>query len=115
MCLVADGRGGDDEVEADSQQDSDKTSPSNESLGSESERVTSSSPLIGSVDGRVSIDVGTVLVLEPVDAIALQSSSALVRGDQRDRGSVSPTLPFLPWGSTHPFAFMNRERPFKFC
>ena len=73
--LVADGRGRDDKADADSQQNSDEASPGDESLGSEVEGVTSSSPLVGSVDGRVSVDVSTILVLEPVDTKALRGDS----------------------------------------
>ena len=70
--LVAECAGGDHKVDPHSKEDKDETSPGDQALGSKLVGVTAVRPSVGGVDGGVSIDVGSVLVLEPVDSITLQ-------------------------------------------
>lgn len=69
--LLADGGGGDDQRNANTEENHEETGPGNESLGSELVALTTLRPGIGGVDGGVSINVGTILALELVDTIAL--------------------------------------------
>ena len=89
--LLSESRGGDDEVESNSKQDKEKASPSDESLGSKLVGITRVSPLVRGVDGRVSVDVGTILVLEPVDAISLR----LISDVSERRSARSPRFAHL--------------------
>lgn len=70
--LLADGGGGDDQRNANTEENHEETGPGNESLGSKLVALTTLRPGIGGVDGGVSINVGTILALELVDTIALQ-------------------------------------------
>ena len=69
--LRANGGGGDNEVGTDTEEDDNEASPGDEALGAELVGVTRLGPGVGGVNGRVAIDIGTVLVGEAVDAIAL--------------------------------------------
>ena len=71
MAACSELAGADDQIEANAQQDEDEASPGDEALGPELVGVSTVRPLVRCVDGRVSIDVGAILVLEPVDSISL--------------------------------------------
>ena len=69
--LLADLASADHQCDAHTEQDHHEASPGNEALGPQLVGVTAVSPLVGGVDGRVAVDVGAILVLEPVDSVAL--------------------------------------------
>uniref|UniRef100_A0A1J3D9J6 Uncharacterized protein n=3 Tax=Noccaea caerulescens TaxID=107243 RepID=A0A1J3D9J6_NOCCA len=70
-CLLAQGGGGDHQVDAHAKQHHDQASPSDQALGAELVAVARLRPGVGGVDRAVAVHVGAVLVGEPVHAVAL--------------------------------------------
>lgn len=70
--LLTDSRSGHNQVNANTQEHDNQTSPCNQSLGAKLVRISSLGPSIWSVDGGISINIGAVLVGEFIDAVSLQ-------------------------------------------
>mmetsp|Transcript_22215 Transcript_22215/g.61644 ORF Transcript_22215/g.61644 Transcript_22215/m.61644 type:complete len:202 (-) Transcript_22215:98-703(-) len=70
-CLLGQLGGGEDEVSSHGEADNKEASPGEKALRAELVALAGLGPRVGGVDGRVPIDVGAVLVLEPVHAQAL--------------------------------------------
>jgi len=70
--LLANSGGRDDQVDANTEEDNNETSPGDEASLTELVGITALRPDIRGVDGGVAIDIGAILVGELVYTVALQ-------------------------------------------
>lgn len=91
---MANSRGADDQVDTNTEEDHEETGPSDQTSLAELVALTALGPGVRGVDGRVAINIGTVLVGESVDTIALALSTL----------RINPVLRFHGLGDTHQVA-----------